>query len=477
VQSEVAKATNDKQHPREFGAMDNAVALADTTKPGIDLARAVFPLIYDYRGEPVQLAQNQAGPGALSGPASAAVARLTEALAQGRLLPDTPGSAFEALTALKPLLTAEQYRIQENRLRIALEDQDQQVILRYLTGDQIPQTQKDFQNGESYYSAARRLTPESLFLEGRQQFLRGRSMLFDKNYSQAADLLEEAVRIDPGGAHAYNALGIAYLEQADYRRAIPAFRDAVKRAPHWTYPLHNLALAYIETGDSAAAIRAYQQAIRLTPRYSYLRYNLGLIYQRLNRRRDAENAYREAMALAPDSPEPYNALGSLKASTGRTREAEELYRQAIAKNPAQLAARHNLALLLSADKQRLNEAVDLWRENLKRDPEYLPSRLSMAAALPDPKLAIEEYRTILKSRPDYVAARVALAGLLEKSGDLDGAMAELRLAPPGNTLAQERIGDIESARGHAAEARAAYEAALKGSPDADAAKRIKKKMK
>src|SRR4029077_7876154 len=36
VQTEVAKATNDKQHPREFGSMDNAVALSDVTKPGIN---------------------------------------------------------------------------------------------------------------------------------------------------------------------------------------------------------------------------------------------------------------------------------------------------------------------------------------------------------------------------------------------------------------------------------------------------------
>ena len=229
VQAEVAKATNDKQHPREFGTMDNAVALSDTTKPGIDLARAHFPMVFDYRGEPMYLAQAQ--PAALSAPATAAVARFTDALEKSRLLPEAPNSAFAALAELKPLLTAEQYRLQENRLRIALEDQAQQVILRYLTGDQIPQTQKDFQNGEAYYSAARRLTPESLYLEGRQSFLHGRSLLFDKNYAQAADLLEEAVRIDPGGAHAYNALGIAYLEQADYARAIPAFRDAIRRAP------------------------------------------------------------------------------------------------------------------------------------------------------------------------------------------------------------------------------------------------------
>jgi tetratricopeptide (TPR) repeat protein len=476
VQAEVPKATNDKQHPREFGTMDNAVALADLTKPGINMSRAHFPMVFDSGGEPAYLAQTQAEPSVLA----PIIARFSDALDRGRLLPDVPNSAFAALSELKSKLTPEQYRIQENRLRVTLEDHGQQVILRYLTGDQIPQTQKDFQSGEAYYRAAKLLTPESLFLEGRQTFLRGRSLLFDKNYQQAAGFLEDAVRIDPGGAHAYNALGIAYLEQADYARAIPAFRDAVRRAPHWTYPLHNLALAYIETGDSAAAIRTYQQAIRLTPQYSYLPYNLGLVYQRLNRRKDAEASYRKAITLAPDLAEPYNALGSLKASTGKPQEAEQFYRQALEKNAGMLAARHNLALLLSEKKERLPEAIALWRDNLKRSPDYLPSQLSLASALPDATQAIAEYRTILAAKPDYLAARLALAGLLQKTGDPTAALVELREAQrldAKNASIYERIGDLEAGQNHAAETRAAYESALQFSPDSQASKRIRKKLK
>ena len=475
VQAEVPKATNDKQHPREFGNMDNAVGLSDTRKPGINIARAHFPVVYVSGGEPAYLAQARP----MAATLAPLLGRFNDALDKGRLLPDSPDSAFSALTELKTKLSPEQYRLQENRLRVALEDRGQQVILRYLTGDQIPQTQRDFQAGGAYYDAARRLTPESLFLEGQESFMRGRSLLFSKDYRGAADLLEDAVRIDPGGAHAYNALGIAYLEQADYRRAIPAFRDAVRRAPHWTYPLHNLALCYMETGDSAAAIRTYQQAIRLTPRYSYLPYNLGLVYQRLNRRKDAEAAYRRAMAIAPDLAESYNALGSLKASTGNRREAERLYRQALERNPNLLAARHNLALLLSGEKERLPEALDLWRENLKRSPDYLPSRLSLAAALPKPEDAIAQYRAVLASKPEYLAARLALAGLQQKTGDTAGALeqlAEARRLDPKNSEIFERTGDLESGRNRQAEARAAYQSALQYAPDSETRKRLRKKL-
>ena len=205
VQAEVPKATNDKQHPREFGNMDNAVALSDTTKPGINMAVLHYPMLYVSGGEPAYLAQAQ--------PVASSLAPLlgpfNDALDKGRLLPDSQDSAFAALTALKTKLTPEQYRIQENRLRVALEDRGQQVILRYLTGDQVPQTQKDFQSGGEYYKAAKLLTPESLFLEGQESFMQGRSLLFAKDYKQAADLLE--------GSRAHRSWWRTRIQRAGHR--------------------------------------------------------------------------------------------------------------------------------------------------------------------------------------------------------------------------------------------------------------------
>jgi predicted Zn-dependent protease len=117
---------------------------------------------------------------------------------------------------------------------------------------------------------------------------------------------------------------------------------------------------------------------------------------------------------------------------------------------------------------------------LKRSPDYLASHLSLAAALPDATQAIAEYRTILAAKPDYLAARLALAGLLQKTEDPTGALAELREAQKldaKNASIYERIGDIEAGQSHAAEARAAYASALQFAPDAQASKRIRKKLK
>jgi tetratricopeptide (TPR) repeat protein len=483
VQDQVAQATGDKQHPREFGSFDNT-SLADLKKPGMDMAHVHFPVILDSRsGEPLYLASASPEPQAFSQEVAQDIARFTDAVSNRRLLPDQPDNAFNALQKLKNELNPDRYFERENQLRVALEDQGQSILLKYLAGDQNPQTRGDFDSGNQYMDAARKLTPDSLLLEGRQDFFQGRTLLFDKKFPEAANLLEQAIRFDPGAAYGYNALGIAYLEQAQFDRAIPAFRDAAKRAQHWAYPLHNLALSYVETGDYRSAIRAYQDAIKLTPQYSYLPYNLGLVYQRLNRRKEAEASYRKAMLLSPNAAQPYNALGTLKAAEGKRKDAEDLYRQALVKDATLLPARHNLAILLASEKEREQEAIDLWRANLRQSPDYIASRLSLAQALADSgdnAGAIEQYRAVLNSKPGYVAAHTALARLLAKTGDRDGALAEFREASKQdqqNPEILEQIGDLEAASNRSAEARTAYEASLKQAQDRSTRKRIDNKLK
>jgi tetratricopeptide (TPR) repeat protein len=479
VSLNVPKVTKGQQHPTNISPGGVGFQISDLKKPGITMARKFT----DQRtGQPRLVASTAAEPAFAEEQVADDVDRFTAALQSGRILPDQTDNAFAALQKLKAELDAEQYKQRENQLRIALENKGQEVLLRYLTGEQTPQSREEFQRGARYMEAALTLTKESLYLEGRDNFFQGRALLYDKNFPQAAQLLEQSIRLDPGGAYGYNALGIAYLEQAQYEKAIPAFRDAARRAQHWSYPLHNVALAYVETGDYKSAIKAYQDAIRLTPQYSYLPYNLGLVYQRLNRRKDAETEYRKAALLAPDSAEPYNALGTLKASEGKRDEAEKLYRESLRKNQNLLPARHNLALLLAGEKNRQQEAIDFWRANLVQSPDYLPSRLSLAGTLADRgdnAAAIEEYRKVLAAKRDYVAARLALAGLLAKTGDTDNALEQLREVSKqdqrnGDVL--EQIADLEAKRGHASEAKAAYQSALQLAPDRSAKKRINSKL-
>lgn len=481
TQSNVSKLTTNKQHPRDFGNMANETKLSDLSKSGIQLAR--IKTFYDSRsGDPLLIAQ-AAGTVQISPQAQADVDAFQAAIAARHTLPDDPGSAWNYVDRLRAELSPERMFLQENSLRVALEDQAQQVLLRYLSGGETPQVKADFQNGAKYMEAAARLTPESMYLQARDSFFSGRSLLFDKQYPQAADLLEQSVRTDPGEAYGYNALGISYLEQARYQQALPAFRDATRRAPNWTYPLLGLALAYQQAGDNANAIRSFQLAMKVGPQYGFLPFDLALVYQKMNRRSDAEASYRKAMTLMPNSGKPLNALGALKASEGRNAEAENFYRDAMAKDPTELIeARHNLGVLLSTIKTRQTEAITLWQQNLQASPDYLASRISLAELLAqrgENPGAIEQYRLIVNAKPEYLAARTALAELYIKSNQAQAGLDELRAVTrldDKNAAIWERIGDVEKSLNHAAEARDAYATALKLETEKTDQKRVRIKM-
>ncbi len=477
VGDQVPSGSNNKQHPREFGVYDNTLKLSDTSKPGIEIAQ--WPVLYDSRsGEPLYLAADEP---VTTPQAARAVEDFEAALKAGRIYPEQSANAFTSLDRLRPLLTAEQFAERTNQLRVKLEDQAQNVLLTYLTGDQFPHVKKDFETGTQATQAALRLTPESLYLQGRDDFFRGRVLLFDKKYPEALPYLESAVRIDPGTGYAYNALGIAYLEQALYDQAVNAFRDASNRAQHWAYPLHNLALAYYQKGDYKSAIAAYERAIRIAPQYAYLPYNLGLIYQRLNRSKDAETMYRRALALREDA-QTYTALGYLKFFQKKPADAEAFYKMALAKDSSSQLARHNYAVLLDTLPKRQEEALRMWHDILQQDPNYTLSRLALAKALDRQGRdadAATEFRILIQQKPDYAAARVALGELENKLGNRAAALEQLteaaRLEPESSSV-YESLGDVRTAEGNRSAGQDAYNKALQYATDSDAKKRIRKKL-
>jgi tetratricopeptide (TPR) repeat protein len=322
--------------------------------------------------------------------------------------------------------------------RIALENEIHQIISKYLDGEEVPQNREDFARGIDACIEARKLAGGSLFLEGREEFFRGRTLIFDKNYSAAADHLYRSIRLDPASPYAYNALGISFLEQARYDLATAAFSDAISRAPYWAYPRHNLALTRMQVGEYTQAIANYREAIDLVPRYSYLPYNLGLVYQRMNLVEDAEAAYLQARSKAPWRALPSIALGVLMTERGREGRARRYFeeaRQALDRNPdpaSRVLLRHNEAVLLAHRASTIAQAQDLWRENIA-SADYLPSRFALAHSLSESvnrkrletgalQAAGAAWQDVLRQVPNHTGARIEYAGFLERTKRRDDAI-------------------------------------------------------
>jgi tetratricopeptide (TPR) repeat protein len=482
VTDKVFDATSTKQNPQELGLLARNIAIvADVHQKGIELL--------DYPTHGV-LANNKSRGIDLPALPFPTVAAFRRAIAEGRILPNDPDSASDRLDDLRRQFAADRdsYLEEENRLRVALENAGERVLLEYLKGDEVPQPAVQFDRGAQLFRAAAQLTPEAHQLTAKSLFCEGRSLIGQHLYVEGMSKLEEAARLAPGEAYTWNALGIGYLQLPDYDRAVSAFQDAIRRAPFWAYPKHNLALALRERGNLAGAIEQYRAAIRLAPDYSYLRYNLGLLYQQINDKDGAAQAYRDALDKASREPARARimiAQGLLDASQGRRDAALARLKDAEGHNPEPadlLALRYNRALILAHDTTGRVEAERLWGENIAQTPPHLPSLIALAEALDhwhETSRAIQRYGEILKLRPEYLAARLRLAQLLAAS-DSKQALQELRdgidpKAPQPRLL--EAIGDLERSLGDKAAAIAAYCSAYAAGTAAGMRSEIRTRMK
>jgi tetratricopeptide (TPR) repeat protein len=302
---------------------------------------------------------------------------------------------------------------------IAMENFGHNVISRYLDGDEIPMEAVAFERCATALASAAALVPNYSYLRERELFCRGRVLVFRHEYQEAVEILENVIALDPYAAYAYNALGLAYLEQGMYADASRAFQDSVRLAPHWTYPRNNLGLTYSELGDYDLSRLQFDAALALSPKSSRLHHNSGLLFQRLNQKREAEHEYRTAIQLAPDQWEPYAALATVLAARNNSKAAQDNFNIALRLRPQSLPVKHDLAIFYWNHKD-VSKAISLWEENIQADPEFLPSLYRLALAYEKTQqyaAAIRTYESVLRLRPDSLSMRTGLERVRSLSGN------------------------------------------------------------
>ena len=120
-------------------------------------------------------------------------------------------------------------------------------------------------------SASTRIRP-GLHQPG-QRLLPGRA-----TWTAPSPTINEALRLDPKLAMAYNNRGFAYSKKGDLDRAIADFDEAIRLDPKYALAYLNRGNAYYRKGDQDRAIADYNEAIRLDPKLALAYYNRGIAY-------------------------------------------------------------------------------------------------------------------------------------------------------------------------------------------------------
>ncbi|MGH7629068.1 MAG: DUF4388 domain-containing protein [Gemmatimonadales bacterium] len=235
----------------------------------------------------------------------------------------------------------------------------------------------------------------------------------------------------------------------------------------------NLGIAFYKTGMLDEAQREFRRVADLRPSEGSAPFYLGLIALRQGRWAEAEQSLRLAAEKGGPRPAALHDLGLALEQQGRLEDAEAAYGDAAGR------ARDDVRVLIGwgiAALKRGDHGVALGRLARAREllgPKTPPPIWFWAAALTyavaaDGDAALEAARAGVAAHPASAVLRNNLAVLLESSGDLAGAEAELRaglVEDPSLPQISKNLADLFYRAGRYDDAFEAYERAAKLDPE------------
>ena len=152
-------------------------------------------------------------------------------------------------------------------------------------------------------------------------------------YEEAIKHYDQAIRINPQDAAAYNNRGISKRTLGWHHDALADYDQAIRINPQYADAYYNRGITKDAFGQPHDAITDYDQAIHINPQDAAAYSGRGNAKRTLGRYHDAIADYDQAIRIDPQFAEPYNNGGTTKGVLGRYEEAIADFNEAIDINP------------------------------------------------------------------------------------------------------------------------------------------------
>ena len=195
-------------------------------------------------------------------------------------------------------------------------------------------------------------------------------LLSDDNYSDAANELEKALKIDPKAALAHVLLGRAYQNTNRSVQAVEQFQTALRIDPDLPLGHYHLGFAYASLGRNNEAIAEYEKELQRSPENPTVLQQLGHCQVEAGDWKSAVAHLKKATQIDPQNSDAFYDLGKALLLQGDADGAEPALRRAIALTPSNPSPHYQLARALEkmGNKEEAKRELETFSVLKKAQP-------------------------------------------------------------------------------------------------------------
>ena len=213
------------------------------------------------------------------------------------------------------------------------------------------------------------------YAEGRAGV--GQVWLRRRNYDKALEQFQMSQKMDPNLALSYYGIGEVSRRNEDYAGALPSLQKAVELD-------HKFPDAQLALGDCLTQLKRFPEAVnalnpglnwgpKWKPRFLVA---LGFVEMTRDSLRDAGIYFTQAREAAPDDPITNRALGDFYLKRGIGSLAIPEYEKAVGLDSTDIDLRYALGRAFAFD-QRYEEAIEQYKWVAETNPDYAGAQLAL----------------------------------------------------------------------------------------------------
>jgi uncharacterized protein HemY len=232
----------------------------------------------------------------------------------------------------------------------------------------------------------RRVEPPAPGATPEQLEKRGDELRVDKDYLDAVDFYQAALKGTPGSAALFNKIGMCQLQMRRDREAKKSFERSIQADHNYADAHNNLGATYYDMHKSDAAIQQYQKAISLNGNTATYYSNLGTAYFAKKQFEKAVQSYAKAVQLDPDIFERSSRAGiQAKLSSPEDRAHYDYVLAKLYASTGDLD--HSLHYLKKAMEEGYKDIKNVYKDEefsaLRKDPRFAELMAAKPLAISD----------------------------------------------------------------------------------------------